>query len=127
MRRRTVTSSRDLLVTAIRLLRLQEEAIFPSKAEFVTAYDTSDKFERMSDDALLTLVQKQTFKYFWDYAHPVSGLARERLGSDETVTTGGSGFGIMCLPVGVSRGFITKYKFDCYIISIFASRKLTYR
>ena len=78
------------------------------KAEFVTAYDTSDKFERISDDALLTLVQKQTFKYFWDYAHPVSGLARERLGSDETVTTGGSGFGIMCLPVGVSRGFITR-------------------
>ena len=75
---------------------------------FTTAYDTSDKFERISDDDLLTLVQKQTFKYFWDYAHPVSGLARERLGSGETVTTGGSGFGIMCLPVGVSRGFITR-------------------
>lgn len=78
------------------------------KAEFVTAYDKSDKFERIPDEDLLTLVQKQTFKFFWDYAHPVSGLARERLGSDETVTTGGSGFGIMCLPVGVSRGFITR-------------------
>jgi hypothetical protein len=74
----------------------------------VTSYDPSDKFPRIPDDELLTLVQRQTFKYFWDYAHPVSGLARERLGSGETVTTGGSGFGIMCLPVAVERGFISR-------------------
>ena len=70
--------------------------------------DTTDKFPRISDEELLTLVQSQTFKYFWDYAHPVSGLARERFGSDDTVTSGGSGFGIMCIPVGVERGFITR-------------------
>ena len=75
---------------------------------FTTAYDRTDKFPRISDEQLLTLVQKQTFKYFWDYAHPVSGLARERLGSDDTVTSGGSGFGIMTLPVAVERGFITR-------------------
>lgn len=74
----------------------------------VTAYDLSDKYPRISDEELLDKVQMQTFKYFWDYAHPVSGLARERYGSDETVTTGGSGFGIMCIPVGVERGFITR-------------------
>ncbi len=79
-----------------------------ASAVFTTQYDQSDKFERIPDDELLTLVQRQTFKYFWDYAHPVSGLARERLGSGETVTTGGSGFGIMCLPVGVERGFVTR-------------------
>ena len=76
---------------------------------FVTSIDdAADKFPRISDEELLTLVQAQTFKYFWDYAHPVSGLARERLGSDDTVTSGGSGFGIMCLPVGVERGFVTR-------------------
>lgn len=73
-----------------------------------TRLDTTDKFPRISDEELLDLVQKNTFKYFYDYAHPVSGLARERLGSDETVTTGGSGFGIMALIVGVHRGFITR-------------------
>ncbi len=51
------------------------------------------------------MVQRATFRYFWDYAHPVSGLARERLGSGETVTIGGSGFGIMALIVGAERGF----------------------
>ena len=75
---------------------------------FATAYDRSDKFPRIGDDELMTLVQKQTFKYFWDYGHPVSGLARERLGSDETVTTGGSGFGIMALPLAAERGFVTR-------------------
>ena len=52
--------------------------------------DTLLKYPVISDDSLLTLVQKRTFKYFWEYAHPVSGLARERLGSEELVTIGGS-------------------------------------
>ena len=30
----------------------------------------------LSDSALLDMVQKQTFKYFWEFAHPVSGMAR---------------------------------------------------
>lgn len=59
----------------------------------------------MSDEEFLDMVQRATFRYFWDYAHPVSGLARERLGSGETVTIGGSGFGIMALLVGAERGF----------------------
>ncbi len=75
---------------------------------FYTALDSTDKFPRISDNELLTLVQRQTFKYFWDYAHPVSGLTRERYGSGETVTSGGSGFGLMTIPVGIERGFITR-------------------
>ena len=70
--------------------------------------DKTDKFPQIPDEDLLTLVQERTFKYFWDYAHPVSGLARERLGSGDTVTSGGSGFGIMAIPVGIERGFITR-------------------
>ncbi len=82
--------------------------IDPYQYIFVTKMDPTPKFPVISDDSLLTLVQKQTFKYFWDYAHPVSGLARERLGSGETVTFGGSGFGIMGIPVAIQRGFITR-------------------
>lgn len=78
------------------------------KFSFITEYDPSDKFERISDDELFEKVQKRTFSYFWDYAHPTSGLARERLGSENTVTIGGSGLGIMCIPVGIERGWITR-------------------
>ncbi len=74
----------------------------------ITAVDDADKFARISDDELLTLVQKQTFKYFWDFAHPTSGLARERNTSGNTVTSGGSGFGIMALVTGISRNFISR-------------------
>src|SRR5215212_8148535 len=32
----------------------------------------------LDDDQLLEVVQKQTFRFFWHGAHPVSGLALER-------------------------------------------------
>lgn len=75
---------------------------------FVTRIDSSRKFPALTDDQLLDKVQQQTFKYFWDFGHPVSGLARERNTSNETVTTGGSGFGIMAIVTGVNRNFITR-------------------
>jgi hypothetical protein len=70
----------------------------------------------ISEDSLLNLVQYQTFQYFWDGAEPVSGLARERFHTDDIypahdkdiVTSGGSGFGLMALIVGIERGFITR-------------------
>ena len=82
--------------------------LYDYKLSFITAYDNSDKLPRISDDELFEKVQKQTFKYFWDYAHPTSGLARERLGSGDDVTTGGSGFGLMTIPVAIERGWITR-------------------
>ena len=74
----------------------------------VTEIDPSDKFPRISDTALLDSVQQRTFRYFWDFAHPASGMARERNTSGNTVTSGGSGFGIMTLIVGIERNFITR-------------------
>jgi hypothetical protein len=69
--------------------------------------------DELDDDTLLELVQRQTFRYFWDFAHPVSGLARERSNlafgyGPETVTTGGSGFGVMAIVVGAERGWIAR-------------------
>jgi hypothetical protein len=76
---------------------------------FNTQIDSTDKFPVITDNALLDLVQQLTFKYFWDYGHPVSGLARERSNATpETVTSGGSGFGIMAIPVAINRNFITR-------------------
>ena len=80
----------------------------PVTINLTTGIDSADKFPQISDSALLTLVQKQTFQYFWNFGHPVSGLARERTSSEDIVTTGGSGFGIMSMLVGVQRNFITR-------------------
>ena len=69
--------------------------------------------KNLSDSALLDVVQKQTFRYFWDFAHPVSGMARERSNTDfnyggEVVTTGGTGFGVMATIVATERGWISR-------------------
>ncbi|HVG41626.1 MAG TPA: glucoamylase family protein [Chitinophagaceae bacterium] len=73
-----------------------------------TGLDSTDKFPIISDSALLDLVQKQTFKYFWEFGHPTSGLARERNTSNDVVTMGGSGFGVMSIVTAVHRNFVTR-------------------
>lgn len=75
---------------------------------FYTTVDPTPKFPVVSDEELLTNIQEQTFKYFWDFAEPVSGMARERNTSGNLITSGGSGFGIMALVVGIERNFITR-------------------
>ncbi|TAL65044.1 MAG: hypothetical protein EPN88_10110, partial [Bacteroidetes bacterium] len=77
-------------------------------SSFYTAIDSTYQFTQISDNDLLTLVQRQTFKYFWDFGHPSCGMARERNSSGDIVTTGGSGFGIMAMIVAIERGFISR-------------------
>ncbi len=68
----------------------------------------------LSDEEMMDLVQRETFKYFWDFAQSDSGAARERYipsnpGFDQnTVTTGGSGFGLMSILVGIERGYVSR-------------------
>jgi hypothetical protein len=68
----------------------------------------------LDDEALLDLVQRQTFQFFWEGGHPVSGLAYDRRttgdepADDGVVAVGGSGFGVMCLIVAVERGWISR-------------------
>lgn len=76
--------------------------------QFLTGLDPSYKMPLISDEELLDLVQYQTFRYFWDFAHPVSGLTRERNSSGDIVTIGGSGFGLMAILVGIHRNFISR-------------------
>ncbi|TDN90412.1 hypothetical protein DET49_10572 [Salegentibacter sp. 24] len=72
--------------------------------------------QALSKEALLDTVQKQTLKYFWEYAEPNSGMARERYHPDgvypkddaHVVTTGGTGFGLMAIVAGMEREFIPR-------------------
>lgn len=81
---------------------------------------TKDRFitnkARIEERKLMDQVQRETLNYFWDYAEPNSKLARERYHEDgiypendaHVVTTGGSGFGMMSILVGVEREFIPR-------------------
>ena len=77
------------------------------------------QIDRSTDEELLELVQRQTFRYFYEFGHPDCGLARERSapakrgtkgheGLRDIVTTGGTGFGLMAFPIAVDREWISR-------------------
>ena len=69
----------------------------------------TEKFNPISEKSeYLETVQKATFKYFWDFAHPISGMAAERTATPNIVTSGGTGFGVMTIIVASNRGWITR-------------------
>lgn len=78
--------------------------------------DTASDKLRLTDEQLLDTVQYYTFQYFWNGAEPNSGLARERYHVDgvypendkHIITSGGGGFGVMAILVGIERKFITR-------------------
>jgi hypothetical protein len=99
------------ILVLVNLYCIQNSIAQNSKTEHIKPEMKIKK--NLTDDQLLDLVQKQTFRYFWDFGHPVSGMARERSNrsfdyGDEVVTTGGTGFGIMGTIVAAERKFITR-------------------
>ncbi len=65
----------------------------------------------MTDEQFLNSVEEATFRFFWDYAHPASGLTRDNY--DPTYLTnqcaiGGTGMGLMAICVGTERGFVSR-------------------
>ncbi len=80
----------------------------PIEIPICTSIDSSRKFPTISDNALLDSVQKRTFRYFWNLAHPTSGMIRERSSDANIYTSGGTGFGIMAIVAAIHRNFITR-------------------
>lgn len=88
--------------------------VFPMVLLLLAACAQSSRVGALSADDLLDRVQSQTLKYFTEFAHPISGMAVERSDerhySNDVVTTGGTGFGIMAIIAGVERGFFERTK-----------------
>lgn len=82
--------------------------------DFPDGIDETDTEPTLSDEELLNLTQKETFKYFWNFAESNSGAAKERYHptnpslNQNVITTGGTGFGLMAILVGIERGFISR-------------------
>ena len=75
----------------------------------VLAADDATAESSAETQALLTEVQQAGFRYFYDFGHPVSGLAREGTshGSD-VCTIGATGMGCFNFVVACQRGFATR-------------------
>ena len=84
-------------------------AVSPTGAESERSLAVSGTTRELSDDDLLTMVQKCCFRYYWEGANPNSGMAVEILpGDPNLVALGASGFGVMALIVGAERGFAAR-------------------
>lgn len=115
------------------LLGFSLTACHEAKKSDTSAESTASerKLDFQSDDEFLTYIQKAHFNYMWEGAEPTSGLACERIHTDgvypendaDIVTTGGSGFGIAGLLVGIERGFITQRK----VWPVFIKSLITWR
>ena len=71
----------------------------------------SATYNGLTDEALMDLIQESHFRYFWEFGHPTSGMAREGVNmghSLNTVTTGGTGMGLITFIVGAERGYETR-------------------
>jgi hypothetical protein len=105
--------SRGNRSTATRRSRTAASRAQAKRAASATARDPA-KLAALDDDALLEAVQRQTFGYFWEGAHPASGLAfdrrtsRKRARDSDAITIGGSGFGVMALIVAAERGWVSR-------------------
>lgn len=97
-----------LLILLLFSCKKSGSPVVPNPQKLNPETENPDKFPRITNEELLTNVQQQTFKYFYDFGHPHSGMARERNTSGDLVTSGGTGFGVMALITGISRGFITR-------------------
>ncbi|MDD3322333.1 MAG: glucoamylase family protein [Paludibacter sp.] len=73
-------------------------------------FEVTTMMKPASDDELLDMVQRYTTRYFYDFADPITGMARERSNdvNSNIVTTGGTGFGIMALIAGAERNYYSK-------------------
>ncbi|NVO19414.1 MAG: beta-glucosidase [Bacteroidetes bacterium] len=119
-----------ILLCGVQLVAQHSKAVITSNGKEIPVVGV---IKGLSDSALLDVIQRQTFRFFWNDAHPVSGLARERSNTvlaehywdyineawdepnlsktpfgPDACAIGGTGFGIMSTIVAVSRGWIKR-------------------
>ena len=89
--------------------RICPDGIAP-ESDDAAMFQVSAVMPQANDSTLLDMVQKYTVKYFSEFSHRTSGMARERSNDPRgsIVTTGGTGFGMMALIAGAERGFISR-------------------
>jgi hypothetical protein len=80
------------------------------QAAQLMAADFMPDSDYLQDQAALEELQRDCFRYIWDFGDPSSGMAYEANFDWETVpvTVGGTGFGISAIVVATDRGWISR-------------------
>ncbi len=63
---------------------------------------------KLSVDAELEKLQRETFDYFLYETNPANGLVIDKTAPDWPASIAATGLGLACYPVGVERGFMSR-------------------
>lgn len=81
--------------------------------------ETTSEIKDFSDDELLDMVQRYTFRYFWEGAHQTTGMALERSnGNGRTAASGATGMGLLAMIVAHERAYKPKEEVKDRILKI---------
>ena len=106
---RPIDCRQDLISTETPMAAKQNRKRTSKSRKTVSVLSSADAaaLAALSDDDLLETVQRQTFNFFWEGAHPQSGLAFDRCTArrertNHKTAVGGSGFGVMAIIVAAA-------------------------
>jgi hypothetical protein len=81
--------------------------------------ETAVQISDFSDDELMDMVQRYTFRYFWEGAHQATGMILERSnGNGRTAASGATGMGLMAMIVAHEREYIPQVEIKDRILKI---------
>ncbi|UCE03707.1 MAG: hypothetical protein JSW67_05845, partial [Candidatus Latescibacterota bacterium] len=58
--------------------------------------------------AFLDTLQERTFRYFWEWSHPVTGLTPDRVPTRTFASVAATGFALTSYPIGIERGYVAR-------------------
>src|SRR5438105_3081360 len=96
---------RSIITTMVPSLRADENSAEGFSAPPVSAHG-------LTNDELLTEIERRAFLFFWEKADPITGLVNDRGRNHDkdnyTVSSiAATGYALAALPIGVERGWIS--------------------
>ena len=96
----------DFLPQAYRNSTIHYRVVAEGAGETALAVETSAAIRDFTDEELMDMVQRYSFRYFWVGAHAGSGMAMERSHvGGSTVASGATGMGLMAMIVAHERAY----------------------
>jgi hypothetical protein len=96
----------DFIPQAYRNRTIHYRVVAEASGETALPVETSAAIRDFTDDELMDMVQRFSFRYFWEGAHAGSGMAMERSHvGGSTVASGATGMGLMAMIVAHERGY----------------------
>ncbi len=95
------------LLAAVWLLAVGCRTAAPPVADMPVVVD-APAVEFHAVDPLVDTLQERSFRWFWDTAHPVTGLVPDRWPTPSFSSVAAVGFGLTAYVVGADRGWVSR-------------------